>query len=233
MTSMAGRTATDVVASGGKGNTVTSEIGTDRVRVLRRWLWAGGLVALALVIWMSLSSVQKPHAVFDYEVYDTVADLAAVSDAVVSGRVVGVAGRFDDRGGDPEFDEDGEAIPGVPMIVYRFEIGTVIQGDLDAQTILVGSVDLKRVTTDGVTPLTTGAEVVLFLDQVTADQAPDIVSIADELWVPVSGDVGVFDVEGEYLRPRAPDAVTRLTPETGPQERFSLADLRAVLATTD
>ncbi len=196
---------------------------------LRRGLWLGGAVVLLVAAWNLALPADRTHMEFDYYIYETVTDLGNVADVVVAGEVSDVAARFDDRGGDPETDQYGNPIPGIPMVVYEFDVDTIVKGDIEAKTLLVGVVDLDRVTTPGLTPLKEGQSLVLFLDHVTVDEAPDIGSVSKELWVPISDDNGIFDVSDGHASPRLDDVVVRLTDGSPDQDDFALSELAAVL----
>lgn len=163
----------------------------SRVRPALILFLAAGLILSALI----LQDALKPSFAADYPAYPTVEELRDVSDAVVVGQVGESIGSFEDRGGDPEFDEFGDPIPGIPMKVFAFKVLRASTPEIAVgDTIPVLWVDLDAVNSEDLTRLHLGDEVVLFLEHLTPALAPDLAKFGDEVWVPVSGDNGVMDL---------------------------------------
>lgn len=163
----------------------------SHVRPVLVLLLVAGLILSVLI----LKDALKPSFAADYPDYATVDALRAVSDAIVVGQVGESIGKFEDRGGDPEFDEFGDPIPGIPMEVFAFNVSRASTSEIAVgDTIPVLWVDLDAVNSDDLTRLHPGDELVLFLEHLTPASAPDLAKFGDEVWVPVSGDNGVMDV---------------------------------------
>ena len=163
--------------------------------------------------------------------YTDLKALAIDSDLVIRGQVGAVVAREVDRGGDPEVDpESGEPIPGVPVMFVEIEVAEVLKSSdqvvglgekavvhvVRFDTDLIASADERR--------LTRGAQVVLFLERVTAADAPGITVLSEFFAVVGGSDQGVLDVQGNR-------AVARW-PGTGTDDRavtiveFDLSQLR-------
>jgi hypothetical protein len=148
----------------------------------------------------------------DGPVYDSVIAAADESDAVVHGRVGDLRGTEIDDGGN-------ESGAGPTAEFHDLEIINVLRGDLTADRIVVG-------TSEG--EMASGAEVVLFLDQVTSAEAPGIDS-EREWYVPLYETV--LDVDGSTVTARS-DSISVLDGEpdgSGTALRTTLAELDAVL----
>lgn len=182
---------------------VTNETAKQRNRrLVLVGLLIVGLTASALI----LRDALKPSFAADYRDYPSVEALEGASDVVVAGQLGESIGEFEDRGGDPEVDEFGDPIPGIPMEVFSFTVSRssileIAPGDV----IPVLWIDLDAVNAEGVTPLRAGDDVVLFLKHLTPASAPDLAKFGDEAWVPVSGDNGVMDLNsaGDAAHPRS------------------------------
>jgi hypothetical protein len=197
----------------------------------RKRFIAGGVVVVALAaMWLVVTSLTRDHYRFDSESFESIDEIGRSAEDVVVGTVVGVQGRFVDRGGDPEFDEYGDPIPGIPMIVYEVRVDSPLKGSSGTGTLLpVAMVDLGKVTAEGISDIDTNRPVVLFLRHRTTETAPDIRSVADELWVIVGGDNGILDVRDDTAIPRSP-ALARLSADSAEQDSFAISDLLAALA---
>lgn len=154
-----------------------------------------------------LGSAPPPtlHFPGDSNVYETVSELGVRAELVAIGQVTGVVSR--------ELDDGGGAEPesGIPMVYYSFKVEEVLGGDTPkTPSIVLGWLDLERIQTTEVTPIQESARVVLFLDRVGRDDSPGIESVG-ELFVPLSGDNGVFDVVDEHATARSA-AVRSLRP---------------------
>lgn len=154
-----------------------------------------------------LRDALRPSFAADYPEYPSVDELRGASDAVVVGQVGERIGAFTDRGGDPEVDETGDPISGIPMEVFSFTVSTSSNAEISpGDEIPVLWIDLGAVNAHDLTPIRPGQDLVLFLEYLTPDTAPDLARFGDEAWVPVSGDNGVMDVslEGDAAHPRSP-----------------------------
>lgn len=158
----------------------------------------------------------------DYPVYGSVAALGAAADAVVVGRVGGVAGRELDGGGDPETGDAG----GIPLVFRHLTVQRVLAGAVRVgDDLLLSRLDLTKVQAADYTPLTEGQTLLLFLRHRSRADGPGVTSV-NETWVPLSADNGVFDVAGSQARARS-TLLTSVREE--PSARSDAGHLRATL----
>ncbi|MDE0162941.1 MAG: hypothetical protein OXL98_14535 [Acidimicrobiaceae bacterium] len=204
-----------------------------RTRVSTGWQATAilvGLITAALLFAgvRSLRSGDGPQQFLipSYRGYESVDELAGEADLVVLGRVGEVLGRDNDHG--LSASDGGEA--GVPMIFVSVEIGQVLLGDdPGVSEIAVASLDVTILNVEGVSQLRDGQDVVLFLLNRDQETAPGI-DLVDDFYVTLSGDNGIFDVDGDKLSSRSP-VVRGLSDvgilETGPGDRmqFRLGDV--------
>jgi hypothetical protein len=124
----------------------------------------------------------------DYPTFESLPDLAKQSDLVVKGRVTGVRSR--------EIDDGGNDDPNVgrAVIIYDFAIEERWAGQVKTDSIPVLEPDPEEVDLGEQVPLAAGQEVVLFLEEVTNEEAPGIDS-EPVVYVALGGDAGIFDVE--------------------------------------
>jgi hypothetical protein len=149
----------------------------------------------------------------DRPTFTSVAALNRDADAAVVGTVDGVIGTELDNGGNPESDSAGG---GTPMTLLRFSVERTIRGQAPA-TITLAWPDSAG-TEDLVSELRTGERVVLWLDHLTAEQAPGL-DLVNDVWVPLGGDDGVMDVKGQAVRARSSNLVSLDNePATSPLE---------------
>jgi len=160
-----------------------------------------GLVATILVV----RSAVRQRVSFDYPVYESIESLDAASDLIVVGEMGEVVHRFTDRGGDPEVDESGDPIRGIPMKVVLVRVTRSSSPEvLPGETLPVLLVDTDKVNAEGLSNLKSGDNVVLYLSLRTVAQAPDLSGFGD-VWAPISGDNGVMDIVGDRVVPRLHD----------------------------
>ncbi len=183
----------------------------------------GTAILLAWLLWSNLS---KPTAFLDYEKYDTVADLADDSGAVIVAQIGSELQEWEDRGGNPPVIE-GKTIEGRPMVLIEVAVTEVLAGSVTTKTLVVARPDLDRIRVDNLAPLDEGENQVLFLDYVPKQRAPDIPEGYDGVWVLVGGDGGVFDVDGTIATPR----LGPLSLDTGGArvESLTIEDIAAVI----
>lgn len=157
---------------------------------MRRWT-----LGAAALIWLSLAacSAQTPHVSADYPVYASVEELVAASDLVVTGSVGEVVGRQTEgsRGGSV----------GNPMVFYDFRVAEVLKGQSPLEMV-VGYVDLDKISMDEVSAVTAGQELMFFLRCLPDEQSPEI-DVVGDFCIPLSADNGVFDVEGDTATARS------------------------------
>ena len=139
----------------------------------------------------------------ELQVFTSVEELAAVSDAVVVGTVQGVMAREVDYG---IAKSDDQTAMGVPTIFYGVAVTETLRGDIRS-IIIVGAPDPDDSSLDGATALVSGQQVLLFLKMQTRENAPGVKSY-ETFFAPVSLSNGVFDVidGGLVAEPRLADA---------------------------
>lgn len=196
-------------------------------------------VTTALLLFAGVRSLrsgdgEQQFLIPSYRGYESVEELAGEADLAVLGRVGEVLGRDNDHGLSAA--DGGEA--GVPMIFVSVEIGQVLLGDdPGVSEIAVATLDVTQLNVEGVSRLRDGQDVVLFLLNRDQETAPGI-DLVDDFYVTLSGDNGVFDVDGDKLSSRSP-VVRGLSDggivETGPGDRmqFRLGDVTQRLSEVD
>jgi hypothetical protein len=168
-----------------------------RLHLLRaRWFWPVlGLVAAAaagVIVWQVTSSGDEPrYGSFSAPVYGSIEDLATAADVIVEGTVEGVAGRELDYGtANPAEQVEGT---GVPFVFYNVTVVQTLKGH-PGDRIIVGNVDGEKLVAEGITPLRSGEQVLLFLiEQTSAEDSPGL-ALFDAYYTTLSLDAGVFDV---------------------------------------
>jgi hypothetical protein len=164
----------------------------------------------------------KMNVEMDYPVYDTVSDLTAHSEIVVLGTVGKKIGSELDNGGDPELTDEGRPM-GTPLSFYAFDVEKVLQGSPET-TLTVAWLDKAKLKDeDTISDLESGQRVVLWLVQRTPDQAPGVTT-AKNFWVPVSGDNGTMDVEGDQVTARS-SLLTGLTQKSSTRLHTTIESL--------
>ncbi len=199
-----------------------------RTRVGRLSLAAGAalvLIGLPLltVWWMNSPNDETVYGSFSAPSYESVEALAADSDLIVDGVVVGVAGRELDYGTANPNERVGES--GVPIVFYEVAVLETLKGQTES-TIIVGKIDAENLVSASITPLEAGDQVLLFLvEQVSENDSPGI-TLFDFYYTTLSLDAGVFDVLPDgTIKPRAPE----LRSTTG-SSVFERAELEAQIA---
>lgn len=165
------------------------------------------LIATLSVVLLSSAgcSEAKQHADFDYPTYRSVQAMNDNSDATVLGTVGELIGTELDNGGNPERGDEGQE-QGTPLAMYGFTVERVLRGAAPQQ-INVAWLDVERLAnSDQIRPLKPGQKVVLWLDHLSQEETPGL-ELVDDVWVPLSGDNGVMDVEGDRVMARSADLV--------------------------
>ncbi len=159
---------------------------------------------LAIIGWLIVQEGDsKPNASFSVQGYPTIEELADASDAVVIGTVKGVVGREIDYGNSNPNEIFGT---GLSVLFYEVDVTKTLRGETD-KTIIVSTLDPTQISTDQVTALRDGEELLLFLDWVTSEEAPVLKSYG-YAYTPMSLDLGVFDVlAGDYVQSRMPNGL--------------------------
>lgn len=135
----------------------------------------------------------------DYQVYESVASLVHETDETLEVKIVGVASKEYDNGGD-DTDEEG-----FPMAFWTAEVYDVVEGDSDiavGDSIVVGWPDLELIQLEGRSALKPGQDVVIFAVRRTSIDAPGI-DTQEVFYVPLGGDNGVMDVSQDHATARS------------------------------
>lgn len=137
-----------------------------------------------------------------------------------------------DPGSPPEGIEGGQAEYDdcLPMVFHEAKIHAIIyQGPaargIDPvleESIIIGNVDTSKIELEGASPLVPGSYVVVYGDHLSPAEHPGIKSISEDIWVPVGGDQGILDVEGETVTARSPELRSLMNGE--PASRSVTAD---------
>ncbi|MEV7681980.1 hypothetical protein AB0O64_26035 [Streptomyces sp. NPDC088341] len=69
--------------------------------------------------------------------------------------------------------------------------------------LIVGSVDTDAVDMEGASPLTPGSYMVVYAEKLAGADHPGIDSVNGDLWIPVGGEQGLFDVDGSTATARS------------------------------
>ncbi len=135
------------------------------------------------------SSGRTGGVVSDYPEFESVADLAAASDAVVQGRVGPLLGREGDDGG------SGDKAQEVPVAFYSLVVTQATGGipELEPGDDLVIMTMDPAVATDNKEVIHEGQEVLAFIVRRDTRSAPGIDS-QQVFFVPVGGGASLFDV---------------------------------------
>lgn len=171
-----------------------------------------------------------------FPAFRDVASLAVASDAVVVGTIGEQGASFVDDGG-------VTAAPGVdagiPMSTYVLNVDEVVSGPVSSKQITIGWLDSDVVTDDELSRLAPGQKVVVFLDRVQRTEAPGLPQDLPELWIPMAGDNGVFDLAANsQVTPRStviralqpPAIAAEVSGKSSPSRPvFSLRDLVATV----
>jgi hypothetical protein len=118
-------------------------------------------------------------------VFESIESLADEADLVVIGVVGGVTLRKIEESTD------------LPFVYYDFAVKEVLGGSLsnkESDTIVVSTLDTDKVQLDQLSPLEVGQEVLLFLKEIKAADAPEGLVPFEQVFVPISDDNGVFDL---------------------------------------
>ncbi len=89
------------------------------------------------------------------------------------------------------------------MVFYDVAVTKAWKGKTPGPDVIVATLDTARVTTAYVSALSTGADVVLFLERRPEGASPGITSIKGDFYVLVGGDNGILDVHGGTVTARA------------------------------
>lgn len=165
--------------------------------------WVGAAVFVLLSPCGACSAVDSPQgstavveAAIDSPSYPSVVALNENSDSTVVGTVGQLIGREVDDGGNSE--DSG----GTPMAIYAVSVQRVLRGSAPDE-IAIAWLDASNVKAEpAVSKMVTGQQVVLWLDHLSAVEAPGI-DLVDEVWVPIGGDNGVMDLEGQVATARS------------------------------
>jgi hypothetical protein len=158
--------------------------------------------------------------------YSDVDALGADSDLIVRGRITARAGTAMDDGGleagtDP-----------VPMAVYTVDVTTRAANADTPATLTLGNIDLGKVQSNDVAPLTVGQEYVFFLVKRTANTAPGVVQWTP-FYVPTGGGFGVFRIGNDGRAQAYQPGLTKIHAADRAGERVNdrlVADPAALLA---
>ena len=157
----------------------------------------------------------KPRTSVDMAFYSSIEQLSAASDLVVLGTAGEVVAREIDYGTSDPDERQGQ---GIPTVFYRAAVTETLRGQAGA-TVIVAAPDVEEVSMGGqATALRSGQQVLLFLKEQTANDAPGITAY-DHFYVTVNLDNGVFDRVGDdSVQPRMSEAFEAV--------RFSLEEVR-------
>jgi hypothetical protein len=134
-----------------------------------------------------------------YPARSSVESLAKSADAVVILTVGDVVDREVDYGGNPPVYESGAKATGIPMEYREVKILKILSQKAEIGKVRLGYPDQANTQFD-VTALVSGQMLLMFLDHVV--KPSDVIGRIREVWVPLSGDSGVFDLAGETARAR-------------------------------
>lgn len=132
------------------------------------------------------------HAEFSRKLYVDAEGIGVDADTIVRGSIDKIVTRLADNGGN--VDE-----PGIPMIMYRFNIAKMSKSGDNQKHVNVLWPDSEKVNVDDVVPLEVGQDYELYLDRLDANDAPGIDPKLTPVYVPVSGPAGVFKVAGDKV----------------------------------
>ena len=164
--------------------------------------------AILAVSALLLTGCLSQSVAADGPTYDTVVALEAEADAVVVATVGELVGKEIDGGGEPEVDGEGEIV-GIPMEFWSVDVERVLAGDAP-DTLTVAWIDQRTIRIEGrLSEFSVGDELVLYLVHQPADATPGLKSVED-VWVPLSGDNGVMDIDGDKVIARS-ELLTGLT----------------------
>jgi hypothetical protein len=135
--------------------------------------------------------------------YDSVRAVSMGSDLVVLADVGSTIRSVRDNGGNPANTE------GVPMVLLELRPVRVLRGSTPATKVLtLAMIDQGPVSAkDWETPLRKGEQVVIFLHRYESAQVPGL-GVTEPVYVPVSGDNGIFTVSGTRVISRSPTSMT-------------------------
>ncbi|MEV7871408.1 hypothetical protein AB0P17_36130 [Streptomyces sp. NPDC088124] len=69
--------------------------------------------------------------------------------------------------------------------------------------LIVGNVDTEAVDMEGASPLTIGSHMVVYAEKLAEADHPGIDSVKGDLWMPLGGEQGLFDVDGNTATARS------------------------------
>jgi hypothetical protein len=165
---------------------------------------AVAVVVVFVALWPGFSASPKPFFHGSKPAYESVEDLGGKADLVVVGVVGDVVAR------------QAEETTDLPFVYISFSVDQVLGNSLAAQntdSVIVSILDTDKLTVDGLTPLVSGQRVLLFLEKISATDAPPGVIPFDEVFVPLSDDNGVFDVAADGSVTARSDVVVSVTSE--------------------
>ncbi|MCJ7781054.1 MAG: hypothetical protein MUQ27_09525, partial [Acidimicrobiia bacterium] len=138
--------------------------------------------------------------------------------------VVGQVGRVLDVQTDYGSESDNNG-PGNRVALREFKVSEVLRGTAD-DTIIIAGPDTATISSHETSPISEGDQLVLFLVEETAEEAPGI-SGFDRWYTPLSLDNGVFDVTNNVATPRMPDAFATAA---APSPTYDIEHLRSLVA---
>ena len=200
-----------------------------RNRIVFPVICAALALLLAFCTWFAMNNEtpsQRLIGSVDMPIYSSIEELLSAPDldAVVIGKVQGIAGHEVDYGGENPTDSD--AI-GIPNVFYNVEVTDVLYG-ATKKNIVVAMPDNEIIRfSNSVTGWKIGEQLLLFLSEQNPENAPGIKNF-NHFYAPISLDNGVFDVlPGDLAKPRMPEAFLQST--TGNSDEsvtFNLAEVR-------
>ncbi len=198
------------------------------VRALLATLGAAAIIAAS-----AGCGVVRSGSASDYPDYPSVEDLAQAADVVVLGTIGEQIGTELDRGGNSE-----DSI-GIPMKFHEVMVTQVVAGDVN-KTLVLAWIDHAERPEEGLSDVKAGQQTLLFLERRTSAEAPGIKS-QDEFYVPVGGDNGVFDVDGDIaiarsqnvIAMRAADLTSDVAEDLASKDAVMTEPVEAVTATVE
>lgn len=177
--------------------------------------------------------VVRSGSASDYPDYPSVEDLTQAADVVVLGTISKQIGTEFDRGG------NSEGSVGIPMKFHDVTVTQVLAGDVDKSLVLAW-IDHAERPEEGLSDVKAGQQTLLFLERRTPAEAPGIKS-QDEFYVPVGGDNGVFDVDGDIATARsqnvtamrAADLTSDRAEDLASKDAFMTEPVEAITATVE
>lgn len=191
------------------------------------WAAAGCAVILALSACTTIESsppVQASSTESSREVdagsaagptFETVEQLSAGADVVVTGRVGATLGRQVDDGGDGTGN-------GLPLVLHEVVVEQVLVGEPEDDRIVVAMVDGQVGAGMQTSTLSEGDQLLLYLRRETEATAPGV-DVDGEFYTPLNFGNGVLRVDGDVAIPTGP-LPNRLDDDAPPPPPPSVAD---------